>query len=310
VTTPTPAPPTTTTSPSPTPDPSWDGDFSTGNFSQYGGIPGNNPDGNPADFALAQTPTLSGFSNIFQATLESGSGSVLAGEDGERTLLTVWPGVPASSGKTDAYQGADTWYRDDIYFPSNFVASQGTNYNWLYVLHDWPDGPCCGNLSLSVVTDNSDGGPSGGARLSTRIMGGGDAANPMDEGTQNAATNPAGKVTWLEGPTVQTGRWYDLAWHVHWDWRANTAGGSGSAAYYINGSEIGSYSGPTLFYDANPEGSNTAGSDAPGPGQAYLQDGYYRPDDADAGYAQPTVTVDHAATMIGPTAASIGENLP
>jgi Polysaccharide lyase len=286
---------------SPAPTPSWDGAFSTGSWSQYDGVPGNNPDGNPADFSLTQDPTPAGYTNAFAATLESGTGSVRPGEDGERTLLTLWPSSDdGRTGRTRAYQGADSWYRDEIYFPSTFEPTQGTDFNWLYELHNYPDGPCCANLALSVVTDSSDGGPSGGERLSTRIMGGGSVADAIDTGAEDADSNPDAQVHWIVGPTLQPGRWYDLVWHVHWDWRANSGGGQGLAQYWIDGTEVGAYSGPNLFYY----------SSLSGPGQAYLQDGYYRPTDAEAGYAQPSVTVYHAATMIGPTAASIGENLP
>lgn len=201
------------------------------------------------------------------------------------------------SGKTRAYQGADSWYRDEVYFPSNFVPSADTGWNWIYELHNFPDGPCCANLAVAVVTNNSDGGPSGGERLSVRIMGGGSPANPIDLGEQTAYDNPDAVMKWFEGPSLQTGHWYDLVWHVRWDWRATSQGGQGAVQYWVDQTEIGSYVGPTLFYYAALNG----------PGQAYLQDGYYRPSDASAGYAQPTVSVVHSGTMIGPTAASIGE---
>jgi hypothetical protein len=299
-TAPTSTAPTSTapTSTAPPTGPSWNGDFSTGNWSQYSGSPAYHPDGNPADYAIVNSPTPLGFAHAFQATLESGTGSVVAGQAGERTLLTLWPSSDDGvSGHTRAYQGADTWYRDEIYFPTGFVPSQDTTWNWLYELHNFPDGPCCANLALSVVTDGSDGGPSGGERLSVRIMGGGSPANPIDSGSQTAYSNPDAVISWIEGPQLQTGRWYDLVWHVHWDWRPTSLGGQGRAEYWIDGAEIGSYTGPTLFYYRALNG----------PGQAYLQDGYYRPDDTAAGYAQPTVSVYHGATMIGPTASSIGE---
>ena len=45
----------------------------------------------------------------------------------ERALTTLWPDSgDGSSGKSRAYVGADTWYRDEVYFPAGFQASQNT----------------------------------------------------------------------------------------------------------------------------------------------------------------------------------------
>jgi hypothetical protein len=234
------------------------------------------------------------------------SASVISGEAGERALLTLWPNNVPSSGKTRAYQGAESWYRDRVYFPTEFQASRNTDWNWLYELHNYPDGSADANLALSVVMDTSDlpgsqGGTTNGERLSTRILGGGSPTNPIDPyKSSNVLSNPDAKAHWFVGPAIQRGHWYDLVWHVKWDWRSPANGGAGLAEYWIDGAKIGSYSGPTLFYYSSQSG----------PGQAYLQSGYYRPNDTTAGYSQPTAKVYHGATMIGPTAASIGTNLP
>jgi hypothetical protein len=148
-------------------------------------------------------------------------------------------------------------------------------------------------------------------RLSTRVMGGGDPAYPIDQTYcnqsagcgQGAYWDPDAVWKWMMGPTLQYGHWYSFVWHVHWDWRSLASGGQGLLEYFIDGTKIGTYSGPTLFYYANN------GSGSAGPGQAYMEEGFYRPLDSQAGYAQPTVQVYHAASMLGPTAASIGENL-
>jgi hypothetical protein len=318
------APTATVTAPAPTPTvtptPTWNGSFSTGDWSQYDSCTSGHMDGNyPSDYAIdTLAGTLGtfgcggilpnfvhdiapppGFTYAARYTNLSGDRSY-EGETGERTKDTLWPESDPTTAKTHAYQGADTWYRDDVYFPAGFQPTLNTDWNWILELHNYPDGPCCSNLSISVVTNNADGGPSGSQRLSTRILGGGTPANPIDGGGQDCSTNPDCQTTWLRGPTIQTNHWYDMVWHIHWDWRANNNSGQGLVEWWLDGVKIGSYSGPNLYYY----------SQLTGPGQAYLSRGYYRPTDAEAGYAQPTNNVYHAATMLGPTATSIGENLP
>ncbi len=235
----------------------------------------------------------------------SGTGSY-TGEAGERALDTIWPAKDDAgrSGETRAYQGADTWYRDEIYFPPGFRPTRNTDWNWLYGLHNYPDGAGDANLALMVATDSSDGGPHGHERLSARILGGGSPAHPIDPyGSGDFLDDPAVREHWFRGPSLHTGRWYDFVWHVHWDWRANRDGGRGFVESWLNWKRIGSYHGPTLFYYADN------GTGHGGPGQAYLQHGYYRPSDSEAGYSQPSATVYQAATLIGRTARSIGERL-
>lgn len=283
--------------------PFWNGNLARDNWSQWNGSPAYHPDGNPADFAIVSSPSPPGVKHAFRATLQSGGGSVVGGEDGERTLLTLWPGTDDGvRGSSHAYQGASTWYRDMIYFPASFRPTAHSTWNWLWMLHDYPDTPCCANVALDVVTGNAHR-RSGSKRLSLRIMGGGTPSHPIDSGRETANHNPHAVVKWIRGPQLKRRMWYDMVVHVHWDWRSKANGGRGFVVYYLNGRKIGSYTGPTLFYyhDRGPDGTGS------GPGQAYLQEGYYRPDNSEAGYAQPTVSVYHADAMDGPTAASIGE---
>ncbi len=245
-----------------------------------------------------------GFAYAARYTVRSRDRSY-TGEDGERTLDTVDPTEHGAGarGSTRAYQGADSWYRDDIYFPPGFQPTRHNDWNWLYELHNYPDGSGDANLALMVVTDNSDAGPGGHARLSVRVIGGGSPKRPIDPyGSSDFLRNRDVRQHWFRGPSVRTGHWYDLVWHIHWDWRGR-AGGKGLAEYWIDGRKLGVYRGPNLFYYADN------GTGHGGPGQAYLQHGYYRPVNAEAGYSQPTVVVYQAATMIGATAASIGEDL-
>jgi hypothetical protein len=257
-------------------------------------------------------------SHAFEATVTSGTGSEVSGEDGERTLLTLWPGSGnGSTGTTRAYQGASSWYRDEIYFPTGFQPSQGSDFNWVYELHNYPDSEGDAMLSCGVDTDAdaygpfSDGGGVGAnpspERFSCRIFGGGSPTYPFNSYTSaNWYKNPAVDWDYIIGlHTIPTGQWLDMVWHINWDWRSTASGGTGGMQWWINGQQVGSYTGPTLLYLSNAPGYSAGGAN-----QAYLQDGYYRPTDADAGYAQPTASVYHGATMIGPTAASIGESLP
>ena len=46
--------------------------------------------------------------------------------------------------------------------------------------------------------------------------------------------------------------------------------------YFVDGRKIATYVGPTLFYYA------VNGARVAGPGQAYLEEGFYRPQDPDA----------------------------
>ncbi len=252
----------------------------------------------------------SGVSHAARFTVSSHS--TVPGEPGQRALDTLWPDRgDGSTGKTRAYQGAESWYRDMVLFPPGFEPTSDTDWNWVYQLHNFPDHVAVPNLSLSVVMDQSDRrrGPRNGARLSTRIIGGGSPAHPIDaigsggERLYTASTyrnNPEVCWDWIVGPELETGRWYEFVWQVRWDWRSTADGGSGLVRCLVDGALVGSYAGPTLFYYADRGGGRT------GAGQAYLQHGYYRPTDAEAGYEQPTSTIYHAGTMIGPTAASIG----
>ena len=310
----------------PTPNPAWNGDFSTGNLLQYDSFIDNNPDGNPLDFHIVTSPTPPGispsgqpFRQAFGATLESGSGSIKPGQAGERTLTTLWPDSgDGAQGKSRAYAGATTWYRDDVYFQPGFAPTQNSDFNWVYELHNYPDNwgdamLACGiDTSTGALGPWSDGGDTGAnpspERFSCRIFGGGSAAHPF---------NGYGPTDWYQNPdvswayviglhTVQAGQWYDMVWEINWDCRPQSAGGQGFMKWWINGQLVGSYIGPTLLYVDNAPGVSAAG----GCNQAYLQTGYYRPTDSQAGYPQPTETVYHGATMLGPTAASVGENLP
>jgi hypothetical protein len=306
------------------PQPYWNGDFSTGSFLQYDSFAEHNVDGHMADYALVTdrhppgiSPEGGPFRFAFRATVSSGTGSIVAGQSGERTLTTLWPTDNPRDGKSLGYQGADTWYRDEIYFPSGFQPSRNTDFNWVFELHNAPDDAGDAMLECGIDTSTgprgpySDGGGSGSdpspERFSCRIFGGGSPAHPFEGyDSTNWFQNPAVHWAYLIGLRhVPSATWLDMVWNVRWDWRSLQSGGRGRMRWWINGRLVGTYAGPTLLYVRRGEG----GVPTHGGNQAYLQTGYYRPDNRMAGYAQPTTSVYHAATMIGPTARSIGESL-
>lgn len=192
--------------------------------------------------------------------------------------------MPSDNGltaSTRAYQGATSWYRDDLYLPSGFQPTRNTNWNFFYEIHNYPDSPGDAMIALGVDMDTQDGcGAANEGRLSTEIQGG------------STSTPTYG---WICGPSWQANHWYDIVYEIHWDYQS-----TGWVKEWLDGRLLGTYNGPTLYYFTSLNG----------PGQGYLQHGFYRPTDARAGYAQPDDYVYHAATMVGPTAASIGENLP
>ncbi len=295
---------------------SWNGDFSTGNFLQYDSFIANNVDGNKADFTLVQSnPTPPApFKYAFDAHLDTAA--IKSGQAGERTLTTLWPTTQPTEGKSRGYNGATTWYRDEQYFPVSYQPSKNTDYNWTFELHNAPDN--AGNDMVSCGADSTTsttlgpygdgGGDLSPARYSCRIIGGGNSANPFDYyGSSNWYKNPAVDSTDLIGlRSITPNTWYDMVWQIKWSCASATDPSTGFVNWWINGTKVGTYVGPTLLWVKTGEG----GVPTDGCNQAYLQTGTYRPDDSEAGYAQPPQSVYHAGTMIGATAASIGENLP
>jgi hypothetical protein len=274
----------------------WDG-F---NGSPNGPIPNSGWSFQNSHFSMVSSPSISG--SAFKATVDSAAST--SGQAGQRSLIQTWPSDVPSDGKTAGYQGSDEWYRTSMYFPADFSPEPNTSWNFVSEWHNWPDGPCCAYLSLSVVTNSEDGGsadPNG--RLSLRILGGGGPGNGIDQiagQNANADPTPAGyRKTWVRGPSLQRGHWYDLLFHVKWDYTS-----AGHVDWFLDGRQMVSYDGPTLYYYAD-NNSNYSGAQA-GPGQAYFMQGYYRWGLRNgATDTQPdSVYLDEA--MRGPTRASVG----
>lgn len=270
-------------------------------------------------------PVPPGFSYAGKFTV--GPDAVVPGEAGQRTLDTLWPSETPSDGPTQAYQGASSWYRDETYFPPGFQPIPDSDFNWTFEIHNWPDGfgdamVSCGldttvAPGLGPYTDGV-GGPA--TRYSCRVLGGGSPANPIDARTVNGDRlytsrswykNPDVKWTYLAGVrSLRTAHWYDMVFHVRWSWQQDSRNGctdptstTGCFEWWVDGRKVATWSGPTLLYYSD-DNSDAAGSTA-GPGQGYLDTGYYR-----SGAGTTTESVYHAAVMDGPSAVSIGENIP
>jgi hypothetical protein len=326
----------------------WNGDFSTGDWGQYDDCRSLHMDGvwptyytivksvdslalgpigcsstksNPTPPNVEVGPVLPGFKYAGKYTV--GPGSVVSGEAAQRTLDTLWPNGSPSTAKTKAYQGMNVWYRDAVYFPSNFVPIANNDFNWTYEIHNWPDGYGDAMLSCGVDTTTSVGvsptsdGVGTGTRFSCRMLGGGSPSNPIDARNSagsklytsaNWATNPDVKYTYVAGiKALGLAQWYDMTFHIKWSWQqdgknacTDSTSVSGCFEWWINGTKVTSWSGPTLLYYGDNNSDDTVIT--AGPGQGYMDHGYYR-----SGSGTNTTSVYHAATVIGPTAASIGE---
>jgi hypothetical protein len=276
---------------------SWCGGFETGNFSEWDGFDGapSGPTGTSTGgdhFSLVDAPVIEG-NRAFRATVDPGA--VTDGEVGQRSLLSLWPSEDPRAGKTRAYQGSEQWYRSAVYFPPDFQPAPSTSFNWLVEWHNWPSTACCANLGFTVVTNQEDGGRSGGARLSLRLLGGGSASTPIPDGFNAGAGSGAynTQMRWVRGPEIARGHWYDLLVHVKW-----STGNDGLVEWWLDGTRMVSTSMPTLFYYADNDEYDSVST--PGPGQTYFMEGYYRP----SGYLFQAV-VYHDAARIGPTLASV-----
>ena len=264
---------------SPTARMHWNGDFSTNSWSQWDSA---DDDCRPQDHSVVTSPTPPGMSVASRHTVTVDS---TLGQSGTRCLVYNDPKSTPSSGKSNAYAGAESWYEDWMYFPADFDPAPNTDWNWVWQLHNWPDSEGPVNLVAGVITNSSDGGPSGGQRLSLRVIGGASPANPIDSyGTGNYRQNPDVVEKWLRGPNIQRGHWYRMVVHVKWSRQA-----TGLVEYWLDNQLVGAHAGPNLFYHA--AGGGYANPDHAG--QAYYSVGYYR-----SRTSLPAETVYHAGTKV------------
>ena len=257
----------------------WNGDFSTGSWSQWDSA---DDDCRPQDHSVVTSPKPPGFAYASRHTVTVDS---TLGQSGTRCLVYNDPKSDPTRGKSHAYAGAEAWYEDWMYFPADFDPAPSTDWNWVWQLHNWPDSEGPVNLVAGVITNSSDGGPSGGERLSLRVIGGASEANPIDSyGTGNYRNNPDVKEKWLRGPNIQRGHWYRMVVHVKWSRHA-----TGLTEYWLDDQLVGAHVGPNLFYHAS--GGGYANPDHAG--QAYYSVGYYR-----SRASLPAETVYHAGTKV------------
>jgi hypothetical protein len=308
--------------PSPTVSPTWswsaDGSWGVGTSNSYSstngwfgfdGVPNGfiGSDGwsyTNSHYSFSANPVYPGSTYAYDATVDSGA--VTSGEEGQRTGLYLSPLDPAttsvSNSASGAYQGSDQWYREEVYFPTSFSPEPDTSWNFFDEFHNYPNTICCANLSFTVVTDSEDGGavsPTG--RISVRVLGGGSPSNPIpngvDMGTPSVAPTYGGKVSWFKGPALQLGHWYDLLYHVVWNYT-----GSGQVQVWLDGNQIVSYTGPTLYYYADDSQSVSQA----GPGNDYWWSGYYRLGTRNGATDTQVDSVYHDDYLRGPTLASVG----
>jgi hypothetical protein len=289
----------------------WGSDAPNGSSSPYFGFTTGQSSNSPAFAGQA-------------AQLYVDHNAATAGEAGQRSNLYQCPidqpgTVPLSASTSGAYEGADKWYRLEVYFPSNYVPEPGTSWNWVAEFHNYPnDGTCCANISAGIVTNTEDGGPtSANGRFSWRIIGGGcptatsGCAGPIpagtDMGTPSVAPTYGGAVRWFAGPSLMHNHWYDILMHVHWAYEAS----QGSVQLWMDGAQLIAYAGPTLYYLASSSGTSTHYA---GPGNDYLMVDNYRWGERTSGTSSCSTTncdsvataIDHDEDLWGASESSVG----
>jgi hypothetical protein len=247
----------------PTP-PLWRGDFETGDFSQWKQLNGNRSSlERYFGLSTAPGPVFNGRYS-FRSTVDGDA--VEPGEAGQRAMVLLFPNRVAESNATGAFEGGERWYRTHFYFPADFHPSPDNAWNWIVQWHNWPDGPCCANLALSVDARG------GRESLSLRVMGGGDDAHPIENNDVITERNPAGHLDWFVGDSqLRREHWYDSVTHVRW----SADGTRGLVEWWLDGRLIVSRAMSTLYWYRDNNGAIEGGTS--GPGQAYYMEGYYRP---------------------------------
>ena len=280
--------------------------FTSPAWSTSGGGFDGNATGQPTSgyFQVVQTPNEAQlpFDLPYSYKL-SIDGSAHASYDSvnQRSNIYAFPSGSANGtdGRSHAYQGSDAWYRDFVYLDSNYQPNPNTSFNWLIEMHNWPDGPCCANLSFGVDTGTES--PGSGNRLALRVLGGGSPGNGVDQlADRNANDNPtpAGFYKqWFDLAPMQRQHWYDIVFHVLWTYQD-----AGLVQVWIDGNQVVNVSGvPTLYYYGIDNNSSLSGN-TPGPGRGYFMLSNYR---SGSGYTALSTVYD-TGTLIGPTTASIG----
>lgn len=194
---------------------------------------------------------LSGASNQF-STVPGWSGNGVSlingassgGPNGSSQMAALW--FANNPEIAHASQGASTWYRVRLFFPSDYQPTTG-QWNWAVEWHDdnATMDACSGAVSvaLGVYTDypvvNNAYGKN--PRLALRLAGGG-------------CSSPTLRSVELPANSLQRNHWYDLTFHFVW----STSASAGLAEWWVDGQQLVSTSFPTLY--TRPDGSSSVNS--------------------------------------------------
>jgi hypothetical protein len=267
--------------------PLWIGGFETNDFTQWKQLDGNLTN-KERYFKLIGDPEDPS-NTVFRSTVDDqaiGQAEAGGNASGQRAMVLLFPNNTANQNATGAYEGGERWYRTRMYFPADFHPSPNSAWNWLVQWHNWPNGPCCSNLALSVDARR------GQEKLSLRVMGGGDQEHPVEANDIITEKNPTGHLEWFVGDSeLRRQHWYDSVVHVKWSVDAS----KGYVEWWLDGKLIVSRPMATLYWYAD-NNKNFAGA-TPGPGQAYYMEGYYRPAKLPDGAKNGTIDTSTASVL-------------
>jgi hypothetical protein len=162
-------------------------------------------------------------------------------------LTSLWLGAgDAHSGWNSALgksvNGVDTWYHQQLKFPSGAYTPTTGHWNWLVEWHDDNLTSSYGAVStaLGVYTDYPvvDNGVGQNPHLVLRLAGGNSQAPIYDETSCALPVN-----------SLLYDHWYSSVEHIYW----STSSTVGRVEWWLDGVQICSKSFPTLF--SNPNGT-------------------------------------------------------
>jgi hypothetical protein len=267
---------TTTTTTTPTAAPFFNGNFDTGNFSQYAYL-------GDAHGASVQSAVTDGSADALRCDMSNVADSSVGGDlcQVSRLYQESWQA-----------NGADTWYHARVMFPAGSFLPQGSaGWNMIFEWHEpggFPGSPYlgvqgwgCGNVTTSCANPN--------ASLLFRWWGG-TAASSALHWAKDVDAN--GNVV-----PLQYGHWYDWTWHVKW----STDPTVGYVQWWSDGRQVvPPANGKDIYGNPWPAHYQTMFAQADGtPAPDDFRVGYYRGTQA---YPE-TLFVD--SVKVGPTMASV-----
>ncbi|MDX6424270.1 MAG: hypothetical protein QOI67_1741 [Gaiellaceae bacterium] len=171
----------------PTSSSAWEGDFETGNVSQWAGV----FEMQAGRVSVVQSPVRQG---RYAARFEVRAGDHVNGWGGERALIYTTPDVAGIR------EGVEQWWSWSTYFVPGFRPVSDARWPRWNIFSEWHHTGSTGeaNIMFTVATDSRE-----------RIMlsaNGGDVARSFQWWTN----------TWFELAPLKTGKWYDFIFHVKW----------------------------------------------------------------------------------------------